>query len=246
MKTSSKRYWQIDTARGIAVILMISYHTLYDLDFLQIVSLPLRSMSVRLMLYPIGILFLSLVGFSLVLSYKRYLNDKKSVPPFRKYGKRGLFLFSLALIITAVTWVYPHDGFIVFGVLHCISLSIIFSYWFITRPTLALISGIALIFLGILFYQITVSTPYLFWIGLKTSSFYTLDYFPLIPWFGVVLIGIFFGQKTYTILQKKYNVSEKPPKVAIPFTFLGKHALVIYFIHQPIVFGLIILLFGTL
>ncbi len=246
MDQTQQRYWQIDTARGIAVLLMITYHTLFDLDYLHIVSLPLRSFGVRILLYPIGSLFLVLVGFSLVLSYKRYLEFNKSIPPFSKYVKRGLFLFFLALAITIVTWIYPHEGFIVFGVLHCISLSIILSYWFIPRPTFALTTGGFLIILGVFFNQITISSPYLFWIGLKTKSFYTLDYFPLLPWLGVVLIGVFIGQKMYPHLKKGHGNLKKTSKIVTPFEFLGRNALILYFVHQPVLFGILFLIFDVL
>jgi uncharacterized membrane protein len=164
-------------------------------------------------------------------------------PPFTKYLKRGLLLFSIALLITVFTWFYPHKGFIVFGVIHCIGVSIILSYWFISKPNLALPVGIILIMLGILVKTLTTTNPYLFWIGITTSTFYTLDYFPLIPWLGVVFIGIFLGQQFYPYLKKKYTNIQIQPKLTIPITFLGKHSLIVYLVHQPILFAILYLFF---
>ena len=243
MSQKTLRFWEIDLLRGIAVVLMIIYHIMFDLTFLNILIFPLHSIPFRLFLYPIGSLFLLLVGISLVLSYQRYKNKTNIDPPFTKYLKRGLFLFFLALIITLLTWIYPHNGFIVFGVIHCISISIILSYWFIPHPDISLPMGVILISIGIFLTTITTKNPYLFWIGLTTSSFYTLDYFPLLPWLGVVLIGIFLGQHFYPRLAKENITFQKPPKIARPITFLGEHALIIYLLHQPILFGLLYFFF---
>jgi len=244
MKKKVQRFWEIDVLRGIAVILMIIYHILFDLNFLQIFPFPLHSVFFRLFLYPIGTLFLLVVGISLVLSFKRYEQIQKRIPPFLKYVKRGIVLFCVALLITFITWIYPHDGFIVFGVIHSISICIILSYPFIPKPTISLIFGFLLVGIGIYFSSIAVSNPFLFWIGLKTTSFYTLDYFPLLPWFGVVLIGIFLGQKIYPLLQSKYSQKQQNPFLLNPIAFIGCHSLIIYLIHQPILFALLFLLYG--
>ena len=191
MKNETQRYWEIDFLRGIAVIMMIAYHIFFDLDFLGIISIPLDHPAFRLFLYPIGTLFLMLVGFSLVLSYQRYHSQNGVNPPVEKYLKRSVSLFSIALLITGLTWLYPHDGFIVFGVIHCISLSILITYFFIEKPMISLVTGLIIVGIGLFFSTMYISNPYLFWMGIKTSSFHTLDYFPLFPWLGVVLIGVY-------------------------------------------------------
>ena len=243
MNKKTQRFWEIDTLRGIAVILMITYHILFDLDFLNILSLPLHNLFFRLFLYPIGTLFLLVVGISLVLSYKRYIQKQNQTPSFSKYLKRGGFLFFIALFITVLTWIYPHEGFIVFGIIHCIGISIILSYLFISKPNISLVFGFIFVILGIYFALITILNPYFFWIGLKTPSFYTLDYFPLLPWFGVVLIGLFVGQKIYPTLQSKYGKQQHTPTVFRPISFIGRYSLVIYLLHQPILFGVLFILF---
>jgi len=243
MNKNTQRFWQIDVVRGIAVILMIVYHILFDLNFLNIFSLPLHNLFFRLFLYPIGTLFLLVVGISLVFSYKRYIQKQNQTSLFSKYLKRGAILFFVGLLITLFTWIYPHEGFIVFGVIHCIGISIILSYPFISKPNISLLLGSFFVILGIYFSMITITNPYFFWIGLKTTSFYTLDYFPLLPWFGVVLIGLFLGQKIYPKLLLKYRTPQHIPSAFMPISFIGRYSLVIYLLHQPILFGLLFILF---
>jgi hypothetical protein len=63
-----------------------------------------------------------------------YLIVKKNLQKNKirlKFIRRGLFIFCLGLIITFATWIYLSRGFIIFGILHCIGISIILAYPFI-------------------------------------------------------------------------------------------------------------------
>ena len=68
------------------------------------------------------------------------------------------------------------------------------------------------------------------------------DYLPLIPWLGVFLIGMVLGRILYA---NKKTAFPGAPKLLIqltrPFEFIGRHALFVYLIHQPI---LLAILFG--
>ncbi len=130
-KTKNERFWEIDLLRGIAIIMMIIFHILFDLVFLGIVKINLYSGLNLLFLYSIGTIFLLLVGVSLSLSYSRVINVLSKRQIWLKFIQRGIMIFCLGLIITIFTWFYLGHGFIIFGVLHCIGLSIIFSIPFL-------------------------------------------------------------------------------------------------------------------
>jgi uncharacterized membrane protein len=152
-------------------------------------------------------------------------------------------LFGLGLIITLVTWVYPHNGFIMFGILHCIGISILLAYPLIRFRTMPLILGILCIILGV-FLQITivVDFPWLLWLGFVPSFFFTLDYFPLLPWFGVVLMGIFLGNSLYQNNKRKFLLKDHSQFIMNRMIcFLGRHSLIIYLLHQLIIVGLLYL-----
>lgn len=239
-----KRYWEIDLVRGIAIILMIIYHFLFDVYFLNIIELPIRSLPYLLLLYPIGALFLLLVGISLTIRFSQISTQETSKQQVFVFLKQGLFIFSLGLLISIVTFIYPHDGFVVFGVLHCIGISIVFGYFFLIRPFLSLCLGCIFIVAGILISNIQVSTFLFVWFGLRPQNFYTLDYFPLLPWFGIVLIGIFLGSILYPKGKRRFDIKENITNPVLTFiTFLGKHSLQIYLIHQPVILGLLFLVF---
>jgi len=237
------RYWEIDLIRGIAVVLMIIYHICFDITFLNIFELQIRTQPFLIFLYSIGILFLSLVGTSLFLRYIQISILETSQKKFLVFLKQGLIIFSFGMLITMITYFYPHDGFVVFGVLHCIGLSVILGYFFVPHPLLSLFLGCILVTIGILMAGVQVSFFWLVWLGLRPMGFYSLDYFPLLPWFGIVLIGIFLGSYLYPNGKRRFNISDtsliKPINALM---FLGRHSLPIYLIHQPIILGTLTIL----
>jgi uncharacterized membrane protein len=241
----TERFWEIDVLRGIAILMMIAYHVLFDLNYYDLTATDLSSLTMRLFLYPTGTTFLLLVGVSLTLSYAR-VQDTLTTNQLRiKYLKRGGSVFGFGLLITLVTWVYPHDGFIVFGVLHCIGLSILLAYPFIRCRVPALILGFFCIFIGVFVVSnVTVDFPWLLWIGFVPHNFYSLDYFPLFPWYGVVLIGVFLGNTLYRNNTRSFRIKDHSGFIISRLLcFLGRYSLIIYLIHQLVIVGVLYLLF---
>ncbi len=242
--TSSERFWEIDALRGIAILLMITYHVIFDLNYFGFTSTDLNSLPVLLFLYPISTSFLLLVGISLTLSYSRVKHALTKNQLRIKYLKRGCSIFGLGLLITFVTWVYPHDGFIVFGVLHCIGLSILLAFPLIRSRLSAFLVGLLFISIGVfLRIIVTVDFPWLLWAGFVPTQFYTLDYFPLLPWFGVVLIGIFLGNNLYQNNTRSFKLKDHSQFIINRMLcLLGRHSLIIYLLHQLIIVGILYLL----
>jgi len=243
-KTSSGRFWEIDALRGIAIILMILYHLVFDLNYFRLYTTDLDSLPVLLFLYPVSTTFLLLVGISLTISYSRAQQKLSKRQLQVKFLKRGTSVFGLGLLITLVTWVYPHDGFIVFGILHCIGLSILLAYPLIRFRIFPLILGVLCIIFGItLRVAVLVDFPWLLWLGFVPSGFYTLDYFPLLPWFGVVLIGIFLGKSFYQNNTRKVSLNDHSQFIlSRGLCFLGRHSLIIYLLHQLFIVGVLYVL----
>jgi len=239
-KTKRERFWEIDFLRGVAIILMIIYHILFDLYFFDILEINLYSVPLLLFLYPIGTIFLFLVGVSLSLSYSRVKNVLSEKEIWFKFIKRGLMIFVLGLIITVFTWFSLERGYVIFGVLHCIGLSIILSTPFFKLRFVNLSLGLFLVFVGIILRTMVFDFSYLLWLGFIPRGFYTVDYFPLLPWFGVVLIGMFIGNALYSDYKRSFHINDFSGfKFVKLFCFLGRNSLVIYFIHQPIILSLI-------
>jgi uncharacterized membrane protein len=242
-ESKNQRFWELDFLRGIAIILMILFHFLYDLNFFNIYKISLYSGFFLIYAYVVGSVFIMLVGISLSLSYNRIKNDSSKRQIIKKFSIRGLKIFGLGLIISLATWLYLKDGYIIFGVLHLIGISIIISTPFLKLKNLNLIIGIVLISIGIILKSFIFDFYWLMWLGFTPKTLYTVDYYPLLPWFGVVLIGIFVGNNFYPDYKRIISVRDlsvyKPVKF---FSFLGKNSLIIYFLHQPILIAIIHLL----
>lgn len=213
-----KRFWEIDLLRGIAVIMMVAYHLFYDLNYFRIYPINIDSGFWWFFARSIAITFILLAGVSLNLYSRAEIQGSASFP---RYLKRGLGIFSWGIGITVITWIFLKDAFIRFGVLHLI--------------------GGACICLGFHLKNITFNSEWLVWLGLR-GSFCTVDYFPLFPWFGVILIGISLGNIFYPECSRRFKLPDLDIFPVRFFSFLGRRSLLIYLIHQPILILLLYLL----
>src|SRR3989344_1570882 len=228
------RFWEIDFFRGLAVFLMIIYHFIFDLNYFNFISINMYSGFLGILQKFIAITFISLVGISLSLSSKA--KSKK------QNFKRGLLIFSLGLILTLLSYIFVKESVIYFGILHLIGISIIISIPFLKYFKLNLFLGILVLIFNRFISSISVNYKWLIPIGIRYPNFKTLDYFPLIPWFALVLFGIFIGKILYDENRKFKFINE--PKIFIIniFKFLSKNSLTIYLLHQPIMIAILYLI----
>ena len=220
----NKRYSEVDILRGIAVVMMVIFHFVFDLNYFNVYKFNIYNGFWLYFARLIAIIFIFLVGVSLTLVYYRKNYG------FLDYFKKGSVVFGFGLLITLATWLFAREGTIIFGILHFIGVSIILGSLFLRFKNLNLVLGLLLIGLGFYIKNFIVSYPWLVFLGLMFENFYTLDYFPLLPWFGVVLLGIYFGKLLYPKGKRRFNFDLKNKYLS----FLGRHSLMIYLLHQPI------------
>jgi uncharacterized membrane protein len=235
------RFWEVDLLRGAAVIMMISFHFAFDLSYLGLRHLDVYSGAWYLLARATASLFLLLVGISLVLSASRAEGQNRDI--FPHLLRRGLWIFALGMGLTLATYILIGEGFIVFGVLHLIGTSIIISYPFLKRQSLSGLLGLSFILAGWPLQGIEFDYPWLLWLGLAPAGFRSLDYFPLFPWWGMILVGISLGSFFYPGYQRRIPLPDlslcQPIKT---FISLGRNSLLIYLVHQPILIVLLLLL----
>ena len=236
-KNLPQRFWEIDFLRGVAIVMMVFYHLVYNLHYFAQYNIKVYSGFWLYFARATATIFIFLVGVSLALSFskaqKKFESHKEL---FSVFLKRGLKVFSWGLIITVITWFFLREGFIIFGILHFIGISIILAYLFIKLHFLNLLIGIIFIFIGQYLKGLTFSFNWLVWLGFKPDNFYTVDYFPIFPWFGIVLFGVFFGNLVYPNYSRKFQLPDFSDFSLIRlFCFLGRYSLFIYLIHQPLI-----------
>ena len=242
VRNKKDRFWEIDFLRGFAIILMIFFHILYDLNFFSITNFRIYSGILLYIARLSASIFVVLVGISLSISYSRVENRLKTNDIIIKFIKRGLKTLVLGVVISVITWFYIPRGFVVFGILHFIGLSIILSLIFIRYRYINIIFGSFFIIVGLYLKTLTFNFNILIPLGFIPNNFWTIDYFPLFPWFGIILIGISIGNLIYPNFNRKYEIKDLSKNLFVKsFCFLGRNSLFIYFLHQPIIIGLIMI-----
>lgn len=236
----SSRLSEIDFFRGAAILLMISFHVMFYLKQFGIDSVANEIELSRLFWdwYPnlSSTLFLILVGVSAVLKVK---HRKLS---FRSFHKRTVHILCYSALVTAATAIVTPRYTVYFGVLHCIGASLIVVTPFLRFAYFSLVLGTLLLVTGEFIRGISVSTAWFIWAGLVPPKFSMGDYFPLIPFSGLVFIGVFIGQLAY--VKRSFSLDDHPRLKTIVTSrpgaclqYLGKHSLLIYLAHHPLLIG---------
>ena len=212
----------IDALRGFTIILMIFFHFNFDLfnfGFLKtdIVHVPFWYFLPRLIVF----LFLFAVGMSLTLTHQHKI---LWIP----FGKRFFKILSFALLISLVTYYLFPDNWIYFGTLHAIALISLITLPFLKWPKLSLFIALAL-FIPSIFFDKNIP-----WFLLPSESW---DYISPFPWLGASLLGVF-------AVQQKLHLVTLPDNATLRFlNFLGRNSLIIYLVHQPLLFGAVYLFY---
>lgn len=236
MAVSKKRFWEIDFLRGIAVVMMVIFHTLFFMRYFEMIQIDLYKGFMFVFHSVIPILFVGLAGISLSIQ-----RDRKKSSIFLKSLKRGGFVFFLGMLITLITYMGFERGTVIFGILHMIGASIIMGSVFARFRYLNLVIGLVSIIMGHIFLRNVLNFPWLLVFGFPYYGFYTFDYYPLFPWIGVLFIGMFVGKMIYPGGKRRFELG-KMRSWMTPIKYLGRVSLWVYIIHIPVIFGAIYLM----
>lgn len=246
MHTASPRpRWAgLDTLRGVTIVSMIAYHACWDLVYLYGLDWPwYHSAGAYVWQQSICWTFILLSGFCWPLG--------------RRPVRRGLMAFGGGLLVSAVTMVMmPEDG-VFSGVLTLLGtaalLAVPLDPLLRRVPARAGLAGSFLLFLllrdvnsGYLGFEgvrVLALPEWLYrdlftaWLGFPPAGFHSTDYFSLFPWILLFLTGYFLFR-----LRR-----EEPAALRLPVvSAMGRHSLAVYLLHQPLVYGLLFVLFGVM
>jgi len=234
-----ERFWEIDFFRGSAVILMIIFNYAFALRYFGIYDVGLGFLFWWLFPRLIAGAFIFIAGLSLAVSYSR-LKGKRII--YRKFISRGLKIFSLGLLITLVTFFLVPSVFVMFGILHFIGAAVMLSPIFLKLDRkYILIAALSSLVAGIYLQGFSVSFPWLLWLGFIPENLITLDYFPLLPWLGIFLLGIYSSGILYKNGRRIFRISKQPAGSRL-VCLLGRNSLLIYMLHQPLLTTVLLLL----
>lgn len=241
---SKKRYAMLDILRGLTLISMIAYHTTWDMAYLFEIKGKWAWFEEDLAYawqQSICWSFILLSGFCWSFGKRKW--------------KRGLIVLAAGVLTSVVTLLVMPDERILFGVLtflgsamllmipldkvlsKCeplLGLAVSALLFFVTRNVndgeLGF-GGIHLVDLPDGLYHGWLAN----YVGFTERGFFSTDYFSLLPWLFLFLVGYFL----YGVFQKKnwFGVLEKWE--CRPLQVLGEHSLLIYLVHQPLVYGVL-------
>lgn len=234
----AKRIVFFDTLRGFTLLSMIAFHSTYDLAYLYGFNLPWFTSSPFQDAWRASIswTFLLLAGWMTQHS--------------RNNLKRGLSYAIAAIIVYLVTSFASVDTPISFGILYCMAFcTIVYSATsFIFKRFNPYIAIIICIGLFAFTYNVPASVyPFngLSWLGFPSRGFASGDYYPPLPYFFLYAIGV---NSAIIYLRNKKRKDAYPAWMkrdfCPPLTMIGRHSLIIYLAHQPIVLVALALALG--
>jgi uncharacterized membrane protein len=229
------RIWEIDFLRGLSIILMVIYHLLYDLGamagFKRFLGIGINLFDgywIAAQLFFAG-LFVVLSGISSTLT--------------RSNARRALKLLAVAVLVTAATYVFDPSAPVHFGILHCLAVCILIYGWLFetAEPRALAAAAAAVLALSVVRSRFlppgTVDFDWLLPFGITGGAYASVDYFPLLPWLGVFLAGTALGKTVYA--RRLSLIRESLPGNFV--NWAGRHSLLIYIVHQPILLGVLYL-----
>ena len=190
------RVWFIDEVRGLAIVLMVIYHLCFDLVYIFNVTIEIfDSAPINFMRDVFAGLFIFISGIACRFSSNNL--------------KRGIICFLAGMGVTLVTFFFMRQETIYFGALHMLGISMILYNCFEKLLDKIKFPIFGIVIFGLFYYftkQISKGRigiwdfvvdenlqKWLFPIGIISSNFHSWDYFPLIPWIFVFLVGCYFG-----------------------------------------------------
>ncbi len=236
----AERLSLLDALRGFTILNMILYHFLWDLVYIARIPIPwYHGTGAYIWQQSICQTFILLSGFC--WSFGRH--------PL----KRGLTVFWAGGLITLVTMLLMPENQVLFGVLtligSCMLLMIPLDYLLkkLHRPTVFIILLVAVLLLFASLHPAWKGYPeyskgnlFTAYLGFPAKNFYSTDYFPLLPWFFLFVAGYLLHKLSLCLGWLKAAFLKK--KLLPPLTFIGCHSLLIYMLHQPVLYGITMLI----
>ena len=244
----ARRIVFIDELRGLCILLMVAFHGAYSLVYIFDVNIPaFHAPFLQDFAQPF------VAGIFVVISGVVSHYSKNNI-------KRGAVVLGCGLLITAVTAWFMPGQVILFGILHllgvCMILFGLISLGRGSKPDR--LPAFAGMMLFSLLFAVTFNIPrgYLgisvggvhmalqlpdqlysrLWLsplGFLNSGFFTVDYYPIIPWLFLFFAGTYMGAAFYNGGAPEFLYRKRCRFLAAA----GRHTLIIYILHQPVIYA---------
>lgn len=215
-KAPAGRYALLDELRGLDLVSMMLYHACWDLVFLFDVNMRWYAGTPgRLWQQTICWVFILLSGFC---------------APFGRYMlRRGTVVFGAGAVVTLATLVFMPEGRVIFGVLTFLGTAMLFAVCYPVSLGWVGLGGWKL-----MLPQSLYANYFTAFFGFYPDWFYSADYFGLLPWLFLFWVGYY--------LHKAVGRRRMEPlrrSVCPALGWMGRHSLLLYLLHQPVIYGVL-------
>ncbi|MDE6699542.1 MAG: DUF1624 domain-containing protein [Acetatifactor sp.] len=257
---TSRRLILLDEIRGLTLISMILYHFLWDLVYIAGFSIPwYHGTGAYIWQQSICRTFIFLSGFCWSLGrhpLKRgltvWLSGGLVTLVTLVFLPENRVVFGvLTLIGSAMLLMIPVDRLLgrlksFPGIVFLMGLSYFLFLLFLPAMNgrmadfVGLFAGRGIMHGGPLLPRGLYRGWFSAWLGFPAADFYSTDYFPLLPWFFLFLTGYLFHRlcASQELLRAAFLRKNHLP----PAAFIGRHSLLIYLLHQPVLYGITMLI----
>lgn len=213
----NKRIWEIDLLRAIAIILMVIFHFVYDLNEFLGIEINYRSGFWYWEGKISALIFIFISGISSGLSQNTF--------------RRGFKVLGYGMIVTGVSYIALGDMYIRFGILHLLGTCMIL-FPLLKRLNIWVLAGLTMGIGLVSSYvsNISANTGLLLIFGVKHTGFRSSDYYPLIPYLAVFILGVIAFKLYYYKKQSLFKFSLHNEIISL----ISQKSLLIYLAHQPI------------
>lgn len=241
-----QRLYLLDSLRGFALLNMIVYHAMWDLVYIYgVQAYWYMGQGAYIWQQAICHTFILISGFCFALG--------------RKHFRRGITVFLAGAVVSAVTFIFMPQSPVLFGILTCLGscMLIMIPLDKLFKKVPAGIGAVISLLLfvltrgcnwgniglyGLKFFELPESwyaNLFTAFLGFPSPSFTSSDYFSVFPWLFLFILGYFL----YKLTGEKQRVINILSKGKIPvLSFFGKHSLIVYMLHQPLIYGLFMLI----
>lgn len=243
-KTAPGRYALLDELRGLDLVSMMLYHACWDLVFLFGVQMNWYAATPgHLWQQSICWVFILLSGFCVPLGHHTL--------------RRGATVFGAGALVTAVTLLFMPEERVIFGVLTFLGAAMLLTG--ILEPLLQKVPPAAGLVVSAVLFALCYSVSS-GWVGVGSwklllpqglyanyltaffgfypEGFFSTDYFALLPWIFLFWAG-YFGHRSIG----RARMEPLRRSVCAPLGWMGRHSLVLYLLHQPVIFGVLWVIF---
>jgi uncharacterized membrane protein len=226
----------LDVVRGLAIAGVVVYHLVWDLDFTGLLPSGIaRQPAWIFFARTLAGTFMLLVGVNLVLAHDSGLR-------WQAFARRLGVIVLAALAISVVTKFAFAQTFIYFGILHAIAAASLIGVLFLRRSVIfCVVAGLVTLILPHAFRNALFNTRWLAWIGFAEAPPVSNDLVPVFPWVGLTLLGMALARLALQHSVDDWLKSREPGgQVVQSLSWLGRHSLAIYLVHQPVLLALIV------